>query len=86
MSEVDSGFTTKGYENTPNLHNNNEYLVPMLSELSSERLSELREQYATFISSDPLPHHRTQAERFLLHVDFEERWRGGEFEQIHFKT
>lgn len=80
MSEVDSGFTTKGYENTPNLHNDNEYLIPMLSELPSERLSELQKQYTEFLSSDVLPHHRTQAERFLAHVDFEQRWRGGEFE------
>ena len=79
MSEVDSGFTTKGYENTPNLHNDNEYLIPMLAGLSHERLGELREQYTTFISSEPLKRHRTQAERFLTHLDFEERWRAGEW-------
>lgn len=79
MSEVESGFTTKGYENTPNLHNDNEYLIPMLAELSLERLGELQEQYTTFISSEPMKHHRTQAERFMAHVEFELRYRAGEY-------
>ena len=77
--ETDSGFTTKGYENVPNLYNDGNYLIPELSRLSSERLGELREHYTTFVSGDPLPHHRVMAERFLTHLDFEERWRGGEF-------
>lgn len=76
MSEH-SGFTSQGYEAMPSLTNDNEYTIHKLAEATPERLRQLREQYMIFISSDPLPHHRTQAERFLLHIDFEEQYRAG---------
>ena len=76
-----SEMTSKGHEEMPSLHIDNEYTIHKLATATSERLCELKEQYTTFISSEPMKHHQEQAERFLQHVEFELRWRSGEFTQ-----
>ena len=76
-----SEMTSKGFEQMPSLYRDNEHTITRMAELPSERLCELKEQYTTFISSEPMKHHQEQAEHFLQHVDFELRWRSGEFTQ-----
>ena len=75
-----SEMTSKGFEQMPSLYRDNEHTITRMSEMTTERLRELKEQYTAFISSEPMRHHQEQAERFLQHVDFELRFRAGEFE------
>ena len=77
--ETDSGFTTEGFKEVPTLYLDNNYTLHALAELPEKRLGELRELYDNFLGGDPMPHHKEQAERFLAHLDFEQRYRGGEF-------
>lgn len=74
-----SEFASKGFEEVPNLHIDNNYTMHELATLPESRLRELRALYMVFLSADILPHHREQAERFLTHLDFEERYRAGEW-------
>lgn len=76
MSET---ITSQGHEEMPSLHIDSEYTIHKLSEATPERLCELQTLYTDFLSSDPMKHHAEQAERFLTHVDFEQRYRAGEF-------
>lgn len=73
-----SEFSTKWFEQVPSLHTDLEYTMHELATAPEKRLCELKELYTTFLSGEPLPHHRAQAERFLTHLDFEERYRAGE--------
>lgn len=74
-----SEFAGKGFEEVPSLHIDIEYTMHELARLPDSRLVELKDSYTTFLSADPLSHHREQAERFLEHIDFEERYRAGVF-------
>ena len=76
-----SEFASKGFEEVPNLHIDNNYTMHELAALPESRLRELRALYMIFLSGDPLPHHRGQAERFLVHLDFEERYRAGVWDE-----
>ena len=75
-----SEFASKGFEEVPSLYIDNNYTMHELAVLPESRLAELRDLYSAFISGEPLKHHRAQAERFLQHLDFEERYRAGVFE------
>lgn len=81
MSEQNSGFATEGYEAVPNLYNDNKYLVERVSGLDDDVLDAKIIEYTSFLKSDALPHHRTQAERFLTHVMFEVQYRNGLFDE-----
>lgn len=74
-----SEFTGNGFDKVPNLYTDANYTMHELATTPEKRLCELKNLYTTFLSGDPLPHHREQAERFLEHLDFEERFRAGEW-------
>ena len=74
-----SEFSSSGFESIPNLYTDANYTMHELATTPDNRLCELKKLYTTFLSGEPLPHHREQAERFLTHLDFEERYRAGEW-------
>ena len=60
---------------------NHELGLKDLTDMSDEALMERATEIAILYKGTEIKYHQEQAERFLQHVEFELRWRNGEFTQ-----